>query len=391
MPIFAPMFKETLRNFFRIEHKAEDRIFGLDLIRFIAIMMVVLGHGCIVLPDEVANTIKRCMLDGVSIFFVLSGFLIGGILIRQLEKGKDQWSDLLHFWKRRWMRTLPAYYFVLTIVMVYTMIITPNLLPERWYEFYFFVQNLFHPRPNFFGEAWSLSVEEWFYLTVPLMIFLAIRLLRAQPRYAMLAVVFIVMIAAIVYRYLLFDSMGFHAGVEDITAFRRQGDALITYRVLPRLDSLMFGVLGAYIMYYHPNTWKMKYRFLLFMIGGVALYMIKRDPSEQYGVYDAVWLHVVKSVGVLAALPFLSSLIVKPNWFTRIVTFISLISYSMYLLNLKVVLYMIMKNGIYQQYAGFWKLHPHWGLDYALFWVLTIALSFLVYKFVETPFMKLRK
>jgi hypothetical protein len=52
---------------------------------------------------------------------------------------------------------------------------------------------------------------------------------------------------------------------------------------------------------------------------------------------------------------------------------------------------MIMKNGIYQQYAGFWKLHPHWGFDYALFWTLTIGLSFLIYKFIETPFMNMRK
>src|SRR5690349_2369452 len=124
------MFKDALRNFFRMEHKAEDRIFGLDLVRFIAITMVVLGHGCMVLPDEYATNIQRVMLDGVSIFFVLSGFLIGGILIRQLEKGRDKWSDLVHFWKRRWMRTLPAYWFVLTVVIVYTFIVTPDLLPD---------------------------------------------------------------------------------------------------------------------------------------------------------------------------------------------------------------------------------------------------------------------
>jgi peptidoglycan/LPS O-acetylase OafA/YrhL len=391
MPIFAPMIKERLRKFFRMEHKAEDRIFGLDLVRFIAIMMVVLGHGCIVLPDEVANVIKRFMLDGVSIFFVLSGFLIGGILIRQLEKGKDSWGDLVHFWKRRWMRTLPAYFFVLTIVMGYTMIVTPNLLPDRWWEFYFFVQNLFHPRPNFFGEAWSLSVEEWFYLTVPLLIFIGVILFRARPKIAILVVVIIVMAAAIVYRWFLYKSLFVYPGIEDFDAFRKHGDALITYRVLPRLDSLMFGVLGAYVMHYHPKVWKMKFRFLLFLLGGIVLYMIKRDNSEHYLMYDAVWLHVIKSVGVLLALPFLSTLVVRPNWFTRMVTFISLISYSMYLINLKGVLYMIMKNGIYQQYAGFWKLHPHWGFDYALFWTLTIGLSFLIYKFIETPFMNMRK
>jgi peptidoglycan/LPS O-acetylase OafA/YrhL len=99
----------------------------------------------------------------------------------------------------------------------------------------------------------------------------------------------------------------------------------------------------------------------------------------------------VKSVGVLLALPFLSTLVIKPNRFTRFITFISLISYSMYLVNLKVVLYMIMKNGIYQQFEGRWQLHENWWLDYLMFWGFTIAISYTIYKLVEVPFMNMRK
>jgi peptidoglycan/LPS O-acetylase OafA/YrhL len=52
---------------------------------------------------------------------------------------------------------------------------------------------------------------------------------------------------------------------------------------------------------------------------------------------------------------------------------------------------MIMKNGIYQQFEGPWTVTTHWQLDYAMFWGITIVLSYLIYKLIEVPFMKLRK
>jgi hypothetical protein len=90
------------------------------------------------------------------------------------------------------------------------------------------------------------------------LIFGGIAIFRSRPKVVILVVVFIIMIAAIVHRYFLYQSMFEFPGVSDFSAFRKQGDALITYRVLPRLDSLMFGVLGAYIMHNYPNVWKMK-------------------------------------------------------------------------------------------------------------------------------------
>jgi peptidoglycan/LPS O-acetylase OafA/YrhL len=97
-----------------------NRVFGLDLLRFIAILMVLLGHGKMVLPQHIKPIFDDFLLDGVAIFFVLSGFLIGGILIKQLEREQPTLGGLTHFWKRRWMRTLPAYLVVLVFLLVYT-------------------------------------------------------------------------------------------------------------------------------------------------------------------------------------------------------------------------------------------------------------------------------
>lgn len=388
------MFKNSLRELFKMDHNASNRIFGLDFLRFVAITMVILGHGTVVMPPALKPTIQRFMLDGVSIFFVLSGFLIGGILIRQLEKGNKSWSDLVHFWKRRWLRTIPAYFFVLTAILVYTLIVLPNRFPDQWYQFYLFCQNLLHPRPEFYGEAWSLSVEEWFYLIVPSLLFGGIALFKAKPKHMVLAVIIIVTAAAITYRYLLFQQLIHDQSISSFKELKKIGDGLITYRVLPRLDALMFGVMGAYLMHYFPavwRLWKLPVRFLLFVGGWIILYLVKRDNAVDFVVYDAVWSHVIKASAVLIMLPFLSTFVLRPNLITRFITFISLISYSMYLVNWKVVLIMIMKNGIYQQFEGPWTVTTHWAMDYCLFWGITIALSYLIYKLIEVPFMHMRK
>jgi len=104
---------------------AENRVFGLDILRFIAIFMVLLGHSLILAPQSVKKVVNPFLYDGVAIFFVLSGFLIGGILLKVLNKGAASWSGLIDFWKRRWMRTLPVYLFVLLYLLIYTGLVLP--------------------------------------------------------------------------------------------------------------------------------------------------------------------------------------------------------------------------------------------------------------------------
>jgi peptidoglycan/LPS O-acetylase OafA/YrhL len=146
-----------------------NRIFGLDVLRFLAIFMVLLGHSLAFVPEPIKKSVHPVMLDGVAIFFVLSGFLIGGILIRILNKENAiTFPNLVDFWKIRWMRTRPAYLVVLIFLLCYTAIVYPDKIPPQWFKFFFFAQNLFVQRPGFFAEAWSLSIEEWFYLSVPL-------------------------------------------------------------------------------------------------------------------------------------------------------------------------------------------------------------------------------
>src|SRR5689334_3382371 len=88
----------------------EKRVYGLDILRAAAILFVVILHGKNVLPHAGRDFLQLFVFDGVTIFFVLSGFLIGGVLIKILEKQTATFKTLLNFWQRRWFRTLPNYY-----------------------------------------------------------------------------------------------------------------------------------------------------------------------------------------------------------------------------------------------------------------------------------------
>jgi peptidoglycan/LPS O-acetylase OafA/YrhL len=149
----------------------KSRIFGLDILRACAIMFVVVGHGKYLYPSTTPKIISKTIslifgYDGVSIFFVLSGFLIGGILIKTLEKKRGEKKVLLNFWIRRWLRTLPPYFLILIILLILNLLFTEGFHFSKRFplNFFTFTQNLFYRHPNFFPEAWSLSIEEWFYL-----------------------------------------------------------------------------------------------------------------------------------------------------------------------------------------------------------------------------------
>ena len=113
----------------------ENRILGLDLLRFIAIFYVFWGHGEILIPNELSwiyNIPIIVPFEGVAVFFVLSGFLIGTILNKTIFNTDFQSKDLISFWIRRWFRTIPLYFIVLIV-----MIIVSN---DLWnYNFLYFI------------------------------------------------------------------------------------------------------------------------------------------------------------------------------------------------------------------------------------------------------------
>ena len=173
-------------------NKTTERVFGLDLMRAMAICMVLCSH--ILWIYNPKDGIIRQLFAlfgflGVEFFFVLSGFLIGRILYKIYIRENFAIKSVLYFLKRRWFRTLPNYYLVLLINIVITISLNRQMhkslsCPMPKLELYFvFLQNglskmaTFFPfgfskMSTFFPESWSLSVEEWAYLILPISLLL---------------------------------------------------------------------------------------------------------------------------------------------------------------------------------------------------------------------------
>ncbi|MFZ1664872.1 MAG: acyltransferase, partial [Flavobacteriales bacterium] len=219
-----------MNKIFKIDFDT-NRIFGLDILRALAIMFVVIGHGSYLLPNKLRTISDFFVFDGVSIFFVLSGFLIGGILIKLIDKNGFNFSILKTFWIRRWYRTLPNYFLILIALCVIHLLFDNDFTLRSVNRYFLFSQNIFREHPSwFFPEAWSLAVEEWFYLIFPILIFFTFPFKRSYKK-SLLYVALIVIFFITAFRFYRFSNVDID-GIND-------WDLIFRKQVITRLDSLM--------------------------------------------------------------------------------------------------------------------------------------------------------
>jgi peptidoglycan/LPS O-acetylase OafA/YrhL len=358
------------------------RIYGLDILRSFAILFVVYEHGYRVLnPQTVSySTYDLFVLDGVSIFFVLSGFLIGKILIKLVQQENVTRKDIWNFWKRRWGRTLPAYFLVLTILGVYFFSIRAIRIGTL-FQYYVFSQNLFYPVPWFFPETWSLSVEEWFYLLVPIALVLSRFVFKLKFKKSLLAV--IVGIIALVTIYRLYRTL-YH----PIPLLYPQWDMMFRKQVITRLDSIMYGVLAAYISLFNKEVWS-RFAKLFFFIGIVLMLTWKYIGFTAFPIYNNVFSFSLVSISAMLVLPLLAEVRTGEGVLHSFFTHVSKVSYSMYLINLVLVqdvlmpfIFKLAGKDIHQYDDGLVK--------YLIYLGCTFLFSFLLYKYWEQPTMALR-
>ena len=299
---------------------------------------------------------------GVELFFVLSGFLIGGILLRSIEGGSR--LSLIDFWRRRWLRTLPNYFLFLGVNAALFIWLTHQAPPATSYLF--FGQNIIARPPSFFVESWSLAVEEWFYILLPVLFVAGLKFSRKSFARTSLVLIGSVIVAVTIARtiYVFVSHPVWLTGVRMI--------------VIYRLDACMFGVLAAWIKHFEPGLWQRSSRLVCFA-GLSLLAFVASLPFVLPG--DSLVMHMLgftlTSFGAVLLLPQLDLWRSSSSVIRAPIEKISLWSYSLYLVNLPVFAFIMQ-----------WRVPPF--LSAIAFLVLSIGISAFVYRFYERPIMDLR-
>lgn len=316
-------------------------------------------------------------LLGVELFFVLSGFLIGRIIIRDFIEGN---GSLLTFYKRRWMRTLPAYFFVLTILII----VGKSTGSVYYFDHYFFIQNFDYKKLSFFGVSWSLSIEEWFYLLTPLSLFILMKCVRIDRKLLFFGFCFTVIAISVAAK--IFYT--FH--------FNPPWDAGIRKQIFLRMDSLMFGVLLAGVKHFYRHFYDRISSAKLFvlstsvMVGVILYYIIELEagrPRMDHSIIGRTVLFDIISVTfvlMIWALEKSRRINVINGSIKAIVTFIAVTSYSVYLIHLDIFIYITSKTTAIHSL-------PVMFLILAGSIATTYIVAYVLHRFWEKPFMNLRE
>jgi peptidoglycan/LPS O-acetylase OafA/YrhL len=241
------------------------------------------------------------------------------------------------FWLRRWFRTLPNYYLFL---LVNILLVELAFGPGRYsWQHAFFLQNLAwaEEMPFFFPEAFSLAIDEWFYLVLPLLVGLAAMAWRSSTRNAFIVATLLLIVLPTVAR-----GLASPPSEVDGNAFK-DWDERFRRVTIYHLDATGWGVLGAIVSRWHGGAWKAQQGRraaigVAGMVAGLALlwgFYVEADLVMRFArVVNVASLTLIGS-GTFLALPWVAGIPAAASKAVHwTVDHISQYSYSIYLLHL---------------------------------------------------------
>jgi peptidoglycan/LPS O-acetylase OafA/YrhL len=345
------------------EFRRSSYFSALDGLRALSILLVLLHHSPGVQKSSFFWTLQENGRYGVGFFFVISGFLICTLFLR--EESKYGKIDLRKFYSRRFLRLLPLYYAVLLLQALLVFGLhqytseNQRLFREKLPSYLFYYSNWLPTMTQGpFFCAWSLAVEEQFYIAFGLILFFCRR-----P-----AVILIISAALLikVFVYQLFGAVDAHSQFFLV---------LFSYR-----EPILLGVLAAFAL----NTEK-GFGILKKWMGtgsvtvsaGVAIAAwLSRHAMQHESAWDSQLLYLLMTI-------FLIGVVMRPSVPVlggRVLTHIGKISYGIYLLHM---------------FVGSSVRKLPWGentwFSFITMSVLTILLASLVYKYFEEPIIKFYK
>ena len=363
----------------------KQRVFGLDIMRAVAILLVVFSHALWITPGAkglIPDILSLAGVIGVEIFFVLSGFLIGRIVYKIFVSDNFNFNKIKYFWIRRWFRTLPNYYLIL-IVNILLALYLGTELPNNLWLYFLFLQNFAWEMPVFFTESWSLPIEEFAYIIGPLLLYVLLffKLKISKSKlfgWVTFSVIIFFTITKVIYNINTSESdmMFWNVNLKAVTLYR--------------IDAIYFGVFAAYLSMVKSKIWD-KASWFCFVVGAIIFlglnYVIptKQVFIETYPFFWNVLYLPINSIAIAFCLPLLSNIKSAPKFISIPITTISIISYSMYLLHYSIVL-QLLKSFIPSEDLSKFDV----SIYIAVYVILTILLSYILYYTFEKPMMDLR-
>ncbi|HMU94055.1 MAG TPA: acyltransferase [Anaerolineales bacterium] len=372
---------------------SEERFNELDGMRGIATILVISYHifkrGDYFTTNAVLHFITSLTLYGwyaLDTFFVLSGFLITGILLRTKEE-KDYFKN---FYVRRSLRVFPLYYFVLALILFLMPKLDPDYvaeIPKALPYYLFYQQNWFHFLTNVKGTehlsvTWSLAIEEQFYLLFPFLVYFTRKETLAKVAGG---IIFVSILARVLSAFLWTD-------VDQMTNF-------YFYNTFTRFEEISFGILIA-VAFTYPD-WKAKLSRIampVFLIAYPALLITEAVTSRSIGIPHPAYGNVpLTVVGYTLASVFAAALIVvltthdrmsfiRRFFRNKVLTFFGDHSYSIYLFHMPIGLTLL--DYLWRNDYRGWQIYfLYIGLTFGI----TIFISILTWNFLEKPMLGLKK
>lgn len=351
--------------------KKRRYITGLDGIRAIAVIMVLAYH--------LKLALFKSGFLGVTVFFVLSGYLITGILISEVEE--EGTIDLKNFWLRRIRRLVPAVMSMAVVIIFVSAVVNRIIFTKgckdflasvlgfnNWWQIfnkvsYFEAAGV----PSPFTHCWSLAIETQFYLIYPLILLGIYKLAksrgegRAKRGLLFAGVTLLLALISVILMIVLFDP--------------QQDASRVYYGTDTRAFSLLFGALLAILWEYRmvPRRFSASVNMVLGSVSFVVLLVmtIAINGSSNF------WYRGGQFVGTILTVLVIYTVSGRKTWLSRflsnpVLKWIGDRSYSIYLWHYPIIL--LISKGIK---ASWWIT--------LIEIVLSVVLAELSYRFIETP------
>jgi peptidoglycan/LPS O-acetylase OafA/YrhL len=360
---------------------AASTLVGLTHLRALAITLVFFCHYSMFPHPAWIRRIGAFGWTGVDLFFVLSGFLISRQLFRAVA-ATGTFSLRQFYWKRL-LRIVPAYVVVVAVYFALPWIHEREALPPLW-RFATFTQNLGLDVSvsGTFSHAWSLCIEEQFYLALPLVLLALVA--HGRWRRAALWLLPALALAGVGVRAWCYARRV--APLEGSDDFVVGWYRWIYYPTWARLDGLLVGIGIAALFELRPTTRAaLARRGPALLLLGAALWAVAywrfRDATSWTGTLVAFPLisaaYGALVLGALAPTTFLARVT------SRVTSFLATLSYALYLVHKACI-------HVAQAWLGALGLAPNGNAMFAACVAASLAGALVLHLAVERPFLRWR-